>query len=129
MSPGRIVVIGTAVHQTDLLHKLREGLGIGPDPDHTALGFHWGLYRALDEATGEALWPEIHSAAELLALRKADPLMFSREYQNDPRDDAASMFPRRCPTSAAKQQRYDQIACRCPRTKSGRARDSTPRTT
>jgi hypothetical protein len=93
MSPGRMIVIGTAIHQADLLHQLGRGLGAGPDPHHTALGFHWVRYRALDEASGEALWPEVHSAAELYALRDADPLAFSREYQNEPRDDAASMFP------------------------------------
>lgn len=72
---------------------LRAGLGSGPDPDHTPLGFRWVRYRALDEATGEALWPEVHGAAELYAIRDTDPLVFGREFQNEPRDDAASMFP------------------------------------
>jgi hypothetical protein len=93
MSPRRIVVIGTAIHRADLLHQLGAGLGSGADPDHTRLGFRWVRYRALDETTGEALWPEVHGAAELYAIRDTDPLVFSREYQNEPRDDAASMFP------------------------------------
>ena len=93
MSPRRTVVIGTAIHRADLLHQLSAGLGSGPDPDHTPLGFRWVRYRALDEETGEALWPEVHGAAELYAIRDTDPLVFSREYQNLPRDDAASMFP------------------------------------
>ena len=93
MSPRRIVVIGTAIHRADLLHQLGAGLGSGPDTDHTPLGFRWVRYRALDEVTGEALWPEVHGAAELYAIRDTDPLVFSREYQNEPRDDAASMFP------------------------------------
>lgn len=93
MSPRRVVVIGTAIHRADLLHQLSAGLGSGPDPDHTPLGFRWVRYRALDEVTGEALWPEVHGAAELYAIRDTDPLVFSREYQNEPRDDAASMFP------------------------------------
>ena len=93
MSPRRIVVIGTAIHRADLLHQLGAGLGSGPDPDHTPLGFRWVRYRALDEVTGEALWPEVHGPAELYAIRDTDLLVFSREYQNQPRDDAASMFP------------------------------------
>jgi len=93
MSPRKIVVIGTAIHQGDLLSSLGTGMGTGMDRHHTRLGFRAETYRALDEATGETLWPERFPAAELLALRDADPLIFSREYQNDPRDDAASLFP------------------------------------
>ncbi len=93
MNASQIVVIGTAIHQDDLLSHLGRGMGTGQDRHHTRLGFRAETYRALDEETGETLWPERFPAPELLALRDTDPLIFSREYQNDPRDDAASLFP------------------------------------
>lgn len=87
MRAGQILVLGTALHADDLLHRLAA-------PASADAGFTWVKYRALDEASGELLWPERHPLADLLALRDLDPLMFSREYQNEPIDDAASMFPR-----------------------------------
>jgi hypothetical protein len=92
MAPRRFVVVGTAIHQRDLLHQLADGVGAGPDPDHTPLGFYWVRYAALLD-TGEALWPEVFPAAELQAIRDVDPISFAREYQNDPRDDSGSLFP------------------------------------
>ena len=93
MHARRIVVIGTALHQDDLLARLSRTVRNGPDVQHTALGFRAASFRALNESTGATLWPERFSASELLAFRDEDPLSFSREYQNEPRDDAASMFP------------------------------------
>ena len=93
MRSSQVILIGTAIHQGDLLSHLGLGMGTGPDRLHTALGFRAETYRALDEETGESLWPERFPPAELLVLRDADPVGFSREYQNDPRDDAASLFP------------------------------------
>jgi hypothetical protein len=58
----------------------------------TGLGFRAETYRALDEETGESLWPERFPAHVLRAHRDVDPLGFSQEFQNDPRDDAASLF-------------------------------------
>ena len=93
MDAGRIIVVGTAIHQADLLAQLGRTMGQGSDPHHTPLGFRAETYRALDEATGETLWPRRFPRAKLLPLQDEDPLGFSREYQNDPRDDAASLFP------------------------------------
>ena len=90
MGARQIIVIGTAIHQADLLARIGRIRG---DATHTVLGFRAETYHALDEATGDTLWPERFPAAELAALRDADPLIFSREYQNDPRDDASSLFP------------------------------------
>jgi hypothetical protein len=87
MHAGRVVVIGTAFHRDDLLHRLAPG-GRG-----AAHGFAWHRYRALDEAAGTTLWHR-HPFEELARIQIADRLAFSREYQNDPRDDASSMFPR-----------------------------------
>jgi hypothetical protein len=86
MRPGQVIVIGTAFHRDDLLHRL------GPAGPGAALGFAWHRFTALDPGTGAVLWHR-HPFEVLERLRAADPLTFSREFQNDPRDDAASMFP------------------------------------
>ena len=88
MDPAQLIAIGTPVHRDDLLFRL------GPDGQGAALGFTSAAYRALDEESGTTLWPERYSFAALAALREADPTSFSSEYQSDPRDDAASIFPR-----------------------------------
>ena len=87
MHAERVVVIGTAFHRDDLLHRLAPG---GRGAGH---GFAWHLFRALNEAAGTTLWHR-HPFEELARIQIADPLTFSREYMNDPRDDASSMFPR-----------------------------------
>ena len=99
MNPTQIVVVGTAFHQDDLLHRLAPrsdvmvATGPGLEPRDPVLGFAWHRFRALDEATDTALWPDRHPVQELRALRDFEPTIFSREYQNEPRDDAASIFP------------------------------------
>ena len=93
MDAKQITIIGTALHQADLLAQLGKKMGQGVDKHHTPLGFRAETFRALNEVTGDTLWPERFPADKLLALRDEDPLSFSREYQNDPRDDAASLFP------------------------------------
>jgi hypothetical protein len=87
MHPARVVVIGTPFHQSDLLGQLaRPGEG-------GALGFAAHAYRAFDEDAGLTLWPTRFTPAEFVALRDQDPAGFSREFQCEPRDEAASMFP------------------------------------
>jgi hypothetical protein len=93
MHAGQLLVVGTALHRADLLAELGRKMGRGSDADHTPLGLRAETYRALDEATGEALWPERFPASWLEVLRDEDPVSFSREYQNNPLDDAASLFP------------------------------------
>lgn len=88
MHPARFIVVGTAMHQTDLLHRLKPARG---KPIH---GFAWRKFRAINEEKATALWPERHPYAELIQIRDDEPAMFSREYMNDPRDDMASYFPR-----------------------------------
>jgi hypothetical protein len=79
---GQLIVIGTAQHFDDALHRLRRDKR-----------FYWRKYRAVNWKTGRVLWPERHDLADLEGIRDADPVIFSKEYQNDPRDDAASLFP------------------------------------
>lgn len=95
MHPARLVIIGTAFHYDDLLHRLAPRVvGRAADGDQSPVhGFAWRRYRALSEDGTRALWPARHGATELAGLRDAEPTIFSREYQNDPRDDAASLFP------------------------------------
>jgi hypothetical protein len=57
------------------------------------MDFTWHKYQAIHPDRGTALWAERHPLEEMLALRKWDPVMFSREYQNDPTDDVSSLFP------------------------------------
>lgn len=92
MLPTQIILIGTAIHQNDLLSELGQGMGTGRDRYHTRLDFRAETYRALDEDTSESLWPERFPPDVLLAMRDVDPLNFAREFQNDPRDDGASVF-------------------------------------
>jgi hypothetical protein len=94
MNPEQIIVIGTAQHYDDLLHRLR------PDPTKPPLvvrnrkvTFQWEKYRAVDWDTKQVLWPWRHDYDDLEGRRALDPTIFSREWQNDPRDDASSMFP------------------------------------
>lgn len=79
---GQLLVLGTPQHQADALHRVRH-----------APNFKWKKYRAVDFERGHALWPQRYSLSYLLDLQKTDPLLFSREYQMDPRDDLSSIFP------------------------------------
>ena len=80
---GQMIVIGTPQHYEDALFRLKG------KPN-----WRWVKFRAVDFDSGIALWPERYSVADLLAIQKTDVIIFSREYQMDPRDDAASIFPR-----------------------------------
>jgi hypothetical protein len=91
MNPQRIVIVGTAIHDADLLHRLRPRSGLREDRIHEIA---WHRYRALNEATGRALWPEQHSYAELARFRDQDPVAFAREFMNDARDELSTYFPR-----------------------------------
>ncbi len=93
MHPRQMLIVGTPLHQDNLLCRLApHDVAEATRPVRT-LGSVWRHYRALNEATGAAFWPARHSAAELVALRDADPVIFSREYQGEPLDELASLFP------------------------------------
>jgi hypothetical protein len=95
MNARQIIVIGTALHYDDLLHRLR------PDPKKPNLlkigrrrvQVHWVKYRAVNWDTGQVLWPWKHDLVDLKGKQAFDPILFAREYQNDPVDDSASIFP------------------------------------
>lgn len=90
MHAGRILVVGTTLHAADLLQRLKPAdRRVGPVHD-----FVWRRFRAINDATGRALWPARHPFEELTHLRDLEPVMFSAEYQNDPQDEIATFFPR-----------------------------------
>lgn len=90
MHASRILVVGTTLHAADLLQRLK--------PSDRRVGrvhdFEWHRFRAINDATGHALWPERHPYEELIRIRDLEPVMFSAEYQNDPTDEIATFFPR-----------------------------------
>jgi hypothetical protein len=90
MHAARILVVGTTLHAADLLQRLK--------PTDRRVGrvhdFEWRRFRAINDATGRALWPERHPFEELTHIRDLEPVMFSAEYQNDPQDEIATFFPR-----------------------------------
>ena len=86
------LIVGTATHPTDLLFRLRPGSTA--TPGGRVHDFAWKRYRAIDDATQTSLWPARHPYAELARLRDREPVMFAREYMNDPRDERATLFPR-----------------------------------
>lgn len=83
---GQLILIGTAQHYSDLLHRLR------PTHKHKT-GFRWMKFRAVNWESGQVLWPERHDLDDLKSRQNLDPVLFSKEFQNDPRDDASSIFP------------------------------------
>ena len=90
MHASRILVVGTTLHAADLLQRLR--------PSDRRVGrihdFEWRRFRAINETTNRALWPQRHPYEELIRIRDLEPVMFSAENQNDPTDEIATFFPR-----------------------------------
>jgi hypothetical protein len=81
---GQLLVVGTPQHQADALHRLQ---------DHPGFKGAWVKWKAVDWDTEVVLWPSRYDIDYLRGLQKADPVLFSREYQMEPRDDASSLFP------------------------------------
>jgi hypothetical protein len=98
MQAGRIIVVGTAMHADDLLHRLAGArpttVTNGRIEWAPGFGFHAVREVALNNDDRSTLWPERYEYAELAAFQAAEPIVFAREYQNDVRDDHASLFPR-----------------------------------
>ena len=80
---GRIIAIGTILHDDCLMNKLIS-------KDHYPR-FEKSLYKALpDEET--SLWQEKWSVERLHEMRKENPSVFAKEYQNDPVSDSMQRF-------------------------------------
>lgn len=81
---GRVLIIGTAFHPDDLLHRLARQGG-------------WVAYRypVLDDATGQPRWPE-RWPRERVELKRLElgPLEFARQMMCVARDDAEARFRR-----------------------------------
>ncbi len=100
MNPKQIIIVGTAFHYDDVLHRLKPPKGSAARrADLAALGirslFEWQKYRSYDPVTHATLWLERYSYERLMAIAEMmdNPALFNREYQNDPRADTSSMFP------------------------------------
>lgn len=71
-----IILIMQRLHEKDLAGWLLEGNN-GEPWEHIVL-------EALNEETGEALWPEKHSAEKLRSMQAANPYVFAGQYQQRP---------------------------------------------
>lgn len=80
----KILIMGTAQHPDDLLHKLSKLESV-----------FFKKYQALiNEETKEVLWPERRSFEQLMTFRRDyGVLAFEQEYQNNPMADNLSYFP------------------------------------
>ena len=88
MHATQIILVGTAIHASDLLHQLKPSKRHGPVHD-----FAWHRFRAINEKTGRALWPARHPYEELVRIRDFDPPACASEYQNRPTDEISTFFP------------------------------------
>lgn len=93
---GQLIVIGTAQHYNDLLHRLRR-----------QDGWKWVKYRSVNWDSGRVLWPWRHGIADLKQKQVMDPVLFAKEYQNDPRDDASSYFPFKLTSPLVEQGEFE----------------------
>lgn len=71
-----IIIIMQRLHEDDMTGYVLAG--------KMGLEFHHLCLPALDEVTGEALWPDKHSADELMALKAANAYVFAGQYQQHP---------------------------------------------
>lgn len=97
MHAERLLIVGTSLHADDLFHRLAPREVRDEDgawAQAPTLDVTWRRFPALLEDEGASLWPGRHPYEQLVRLREAEPGMFAREYQNDPRDYRASLFPR-----------------------------------
>lgn len=78
----QIILIGTAFHRNDLLFTLGG-----------SSKYAFKRYQALNEDTGETLWPEKHSKESLLEYKNTyGSLSFQQEYQNNPMSEDLAYF-------------------------------------
>lgn len=82
---SQIVTVGTAQDWDDLYHALQKNPGFIGEK----------MKAIVNAETQEVLWPERYTFQDLQNIKAAQgPLMFSREYQNEPISDDTSLFPR-----------------------------------
>lgn len=82
---SQIVTVGTAQDWDDLYHAFLKNPGFVGSK----------MKAIIDAEKQEVLWPERYTYDDLVNIRAAQgPLMFSREYQNEPVSDDTTLFPR-----------------------------------
>lgn len=111
MNARQVIVIGTALHYDDLLHRLkpRPGKQMKFRIRGRKVQLRWVKFRAANWEQKITLWPTRHPIEELEGLRDADPVLFAREYQNDPFDDASSLFPYSLTSKALKRGEHMRL--------------------
>jgi len=88
---GRVIMTGTILHLDSLLRNVAQN----KVRDHIPWDVLW--YTAINKdskGNEHALWPEMWSIEILKAKREAEPLVFAKEYQNDPRSGKMAVFDR-----------------------------------
>jgi len=81
-----VQVTGTVTRRDDLVHQVVHAAAGRPERWVRQERFTAHYYPALRE-DGSSLWPQRWSAAELVAMRDADPMGFALNYENDPQPD------------------------------------------
>lgn len=88
-----VQVTGTVTRRDDLIHQVVHAAKRRPGPPSwvTQERFTPHYYPALLE-DGSSLWPQRWSAAELVAMRAADPMGYALNYENDPQETEGAMW-------------------------------------
>ena len=78
---GAIILIMQRLHWDDLAGRLLAQMKAG--------GEQWDALKlqAIDDITGECLWPSRFPLEDLLTLKKMDPRMFQAQYQQEPEQE------------------------------------------
>jgi hypothetical protein len=88
-----VQVTGTVTMRDDLIHPIvHAALGRPGAPSWVAQERFTPHYYPALQPDGSSLWPQRWSVAELEAMRAADPLGFSLNYQNDPTDTTGATW-------------------------------------
>jgi hypothetical protein len=77
---GRVIIIGTVIHNGGLLRRL---LSLAETDGSEFVGRIWNAI----SKDGEVLWPERYSAQDLAQIKARNPFAFNTEYMNDPIDE------------------------------------------
>ena len=84
-----IILIMQRLHQDDLAGWLLDG-GNGEEWEHVCLSA-WA-----DEKAGRPLWPEKHSATDLVRMEQASPYTFAGQYRQQPAPPEGGIFKPDC---------------------------------
>lgn len=87
---GSIFVVHTRWHVDDLIGRIHDPVRL--KRDENAQEYERIRYQALDEETGEPLWPERYNREQLLKIKAASELDWFSLYQQSPRRRGQAVF-------------------------------------